>query len=147
MSKQMFCHSVFTPNSRVSFNGYKCCSFLVWRFQFKTRRKVTLVYEAQGLKESLSFFVAAVNSKPILGLSACSKLNLVKIVESVSQAPCTKKEIVDNFADVFSGLGCMKGEYHIELDDGTFYKRNSLLSVRAKLFTDEIGRASCRERV
>jgi len=41
----------------------------------------------------------------------------VKRVESVSQAPCTKKETVDNFADVFSGLGCMKGEYHIELDD------------------------------
>lgn len=87
-------------------------------FKVKPAGKVTLVYEAQGLSESLSFFVAAVNSKPILRLSAaCSKLNLVKRVESVSHAPCTKKEIVDNFADVFSGLGCMKGEDHIELDD------------------------------
>ena len=41
----------------------------------------------------------------------------MKRVERVAQAPCTKKEIVDTFADVFSGLGCMKGEYHIELDD------------------------------
>ncbi|XP_067045999.1 uncharacterized protein [Acropora muricata] len=86
-------------------------------FKIKPAGKVTLVYEAQGLKESLSFFVAAVNSKPILGLSACSKLNLVKRVERISQAPCTKKEIVDNFDDVFSGLGCTKGKDHIELDD------------------------------
>ena len=86
-------------------------------FKVKPEGKVTLACEAQGLKESLPFFVSAVNSPPILGLSACSKLNLVKRVESVAQAPRTKEEIVDKFADVFSGLGCMKGEYHIELDD------------------------------
>ena len=87
-------------------------------FRVKPEGKVTLACEAQGLKESLPFFVAAVNSPPILGLSACSKLNLVKRVESVCPGPShKKKEIVDKFADVFSGLGCMKGEYHIELDD------------------------------
>ena len=86
-------------------------------FKVKPEGKVTLLCEAQGLKESLPFFVADVNSPPILGLSACSKLNLVKRVETVAQAPRTKKEIVEHFADVFSGLGCMKGEYHIELDD------------------------------
>ena len=85
-------------------------------FKVKPEGKVTLACEAQGLKESLPFFVAAVNSPPILGLSACSKLNLVKRVESVAQAPSTKEEIVDEFAVVFSGLGRMKGKYHIELD-------------------------------
>ena len=86
-------------------------------FKVKPEGKVTLACEAQGLKESLPFFVAAVNSPPILGLSVCSKLNLVKRVESVALAPRPKKEMVDKFADVFSGLGCMKGEYHIELED------------------------------
>ena len=79
-------------------------------FKVKPEGKVTLVCEAQGLKESLPFFVAAVNSPPILGLSASSKLNLVKRVETVAQVPHAKKEIVDKFADVFSRLGCMKGE-------------------------------------
>ena len=86
-------------------------------FKVKPEGKVTLACQAQALKESLPFFVAAVNSPPILGLSACLKLNLVKRVESVAQAPRTKEEILDKFADKFSGLGCMKGEYHIELDD------------------------------
>ena len=31
--------------------------------------------------------------------------------------PSEKKQIVDEFANVFTGLGLMEGEYHIELDD------------------------------
>jgi len=42
---------------------------------------------------------------------------LVRRVESVAQAPLTKEEILDEFPDVFTGLGCMEGSYHIELDD------------------------------
>ena len=68
------------------------------------------------MKENLPFFVAAVESPRILGHSACQKLNLVRRVESVAQAPLTKKEIAEEFTDVFTGLGYMEGEYHIELD-------------------------------
>ena len=52
-----------------------------------------------------------------MGLSACQKLNLVRRLESVTQAPLTKEEILDEFPDVFTELGCMEGSYHIELDD------------------------------
>ena len=69
------------------------------------------------MKKSFPFFIAAVESPPILGLSACQKLNSIRRVENVAQAPLTKKEIVDELADVFTGLGLMEGEYHIELDD------------------------------
>ena len=55
-------------------------------------------------------------SPRILGHSACQKLNLVRRVESVAQAPLTNKEITEEFTDVFTGLGHMEGEYHIELD-------------------------------
>ena len=34
----------------------------------------------------------------------------------MSARPLTQKKIVDKSPDVFSGLGCMKGEYHIEVD-------------------------------
>ena len=44
------------------------------------------------------------------------EINLVRRVESVAQAPLTKKEIAEEVTDVFTGLGHMEGEYHIELD-------------------------------
>lgn len=83
----------------------------------KPKRTLNLNCEAPGMKENLSFFVAAVESPPILGLLACQKLNLVRRVASVTQAPLTKDEILAEFSDVFTGLGCMGGSYHIELDD------------------------------
>ena len=45
------------------------------------------------------------------------KLNQVKTVESVAQFPLTKEEIDEEFADVLTGLGCMEGTYHIQLDE------------------------------
>ena len=45
------------------------------------------------------------------------KLNLVKRVEVIFQAPRSKGEIVERFSDVFTELSCMEGEYCIELDD------------------------------
>ena len=83
----------------------------------KLKGTLNLNCEAFGMKENLSFFVAAVESPPILGLSACQKLNLVRRVASVTQAPRTKDEILAEFPDVFTGMGCMGGTYHIELDD------------------------------
>lgn len=44
----------------------------------KPKGTLNLNREARGMKENLSFFVAAVKSPPILGLSACQKLNLVR---------------------------------------------------------------------
>lgn len=40
----------------------------------------------------------------------------MKRVEVILQAPRSKEQIVERFSDVFTGLGCMEGEYHIELD-------------------------------
>ncbi|XP_068726228.1 uncharacterized protein [Montipora capricornis] len=70
----------------------------------------------------LSVYSELQNKSPLMDTSVVFFLvwrfqDLVKRVESVAQAPRTKKEIVDKFADVFSGLDCMKGEYYIELDD------------------------------
>ena len=83
----------------------------------KPKGTLNLNREARGMKENLPFFVAAVKSPPILGLSACQKLNLVRRVASVTQAPLTKDEILAGSPDVFTGLGCMGGTYHIELDN------------------------------
>lgn len=86
-------------------------------FKVKPKGTLNLNREARGMKENLPFFVAAVKSPPILGLSACQNLNLVRRVASVTQAPLTKDEILAGSPDVFTGLGCMGGTYHIELDN------------------------------
>ena len=52
-------------------------------FKVKPEGKIPLFCEAQGLKESLPFYVAAVDSPPTLGFSSCSELNLVKRVEVI----------------------------------------------------------------
>ena len=83
----------------------------------KPEGTLNLNCEAGGMTGNLPFFVAAVESPPILGLSACQKLNVVKRVESVAQVPPTKEEVVEEFPDVFAGLGCTAGSYHIKLDD------------------------------
>ena len=44
-------------------------------------------------------------------------MNLDRRVETLAQSPLTKSEIIKEFSDVFSGVGRMGGEYHIELDD------------------------------
>ena len=85
-------------------------------FKVKPEGALNLNCEARGMTANLPFFVPAFESPPILGLSACQKLNLVR-VESVAQVPLTKEEVVEEFPDVFTGLGCMAGSYHIELDD------------------------------
>ena len=53
-------------------------------------------------------------------LQACQNLNLVKKIDSVvtgSQVPLTKADIVNDYPNVFKGLGSMDGTYHIELDE------------------------------
>jgi len=44
-------------------------------------------------------------------------LNLVRRVKSAAQVALTKEEVAEEFPDVFTGLGCTAGSYHIELDD------------------------------
>ena len=86
----------------------------------KPQGKVNLECRVPGLRETLQFYVASVESPPILGLQACQNLNLVKKIDSVvtgSQVPLTKADIVNGYPDVFKGLGSMDGTYHIELDE------------------------------
>lgn len=62
----------------------------------------------------LEFYVADVPSSPILGLKALQQLNLVQKVDVVNTAD--KDALLQEYSDVFTGLGCLDGEYHIEVD-------------------------------
>jgi len=69
------------------------------------------------MKENLPFFVALLTHHCFWDSRLAKKLNLVRRIESVAQAPLTKEDILDEFPDVFTGLGCMEGSYHIKLED------------------------------
>ena len=89
-------------------------------FKVKPQGQVNLNCQANGSTTTLNFYVAQVQSPPILGLNACQKLKLVKKVDSVvtgSQVSLSKEKILQDYPDVFKGLGSMEGKYRIELDE------------------------------
>ena len=56
--------------------------------------------------------------KPILGLQACQGLNLVKRVFVVSSQPANDHDsLMEEYRDCFEGLGCLPGEYKIQVDE------------------------------
>lgn len=63
----------------------------------------------------LKFIVANVNSVPILGRQSCEELNVVHRVLGINAQ--IKSSILDEFEDVFQGMGCLPGEYRIQLKD------------------------------
>ena len=64
------------------------------------------------------FFVVAVEkAQPLIGLQTCRDLQLISIHNTVSEAKTNETEMLDNYQDVFNGLGLVSGEYHIELCD------------------------------
>lgn len=53
--------------------------------------------------------------KPLLSGTMCEKLGLITI-NTVNSIEDTDDPIIVQFRDVFQGLGCLEGDYHIEVD-------------------------------
>ena len=83
--------------------------------------KITL--KANGKVQTNDFYITETKSQPILGLSSCQKLGLLRKVDMVdhkeSPTSITKDIIAKEFKDVFEGLGCFEQAYHIELKNDT----------------------------
>lgn len=84
-------------------------------FKIKPLGVATLKCSVEGFSDiSLDFFIVNTDSKPILGLNACQKLNLIKRVCEVTGD--FKSGILESYQDVFTGLGRFPDSlYHIEL--------------------------------
>ena len=57
------------------------------------------------------FFVVNASVQTLLGLPSCKQLDLLRIVDVA-----TNKSVLDEFSDVFTGVGCMPIEHHIVID-------------------------------
>ena len=66
------------------------------------------------------FVVEAEGQPPLLGLRACQELNLIKFVRTVDTADVNdvnvESSILNEFNDLFEGLGELEGEHHIEIN-------------------------------
>ncbi|XP_035690003.1 uncharacterized protein K02A2.6-like [Branchiostoma floridae] len=64
----------------------------------------------------LEFQIVKTRQNPLLSAETCTKLGLITL-NTVNQVNNSKTEqIVEEYAGVFEGLGCLPGEYHIEID-------------------------------
>lgn len=63
------------------------------------------------------FEVVDYNHKPLLSANACNKLNLIKVCNKVSKLSDEAMEIINNYQDVFEGLGQIKGSVSLEIDE------------------------------
>ena len=63
------------------------------------------------------FLVALDKAQPLINLQTCRDLELISIKNNVSPVIAKETEILDEYQDVFAGLGLVDGEFHIELRD------------------------------
>ena len=62
----------------------------------------------------VEFIIIDTGEATLLGLDACEKIGLVKIADAVEST--VTSPLIDEYADVFSGLGAMPGEHSIAVD-------------------------------
>jgi hypothetical protein len=79
--------------------------------------------EHNGKQYSLEFQIVETKQKSLLSAETCEKMNIIQLNETVhsvskmQQNELTKNYILDEYKDVFSGLGCLPGEYHFDIDE------------------------------
>lgn len=73
-------------------------------------------YKDQQIKAQL--LIVDMKVQPILGLSACTELNLVKRVFVVTSPHIANDQdsLMEEYKDCFEGLGCLPGEHKICVD-------------------------------
>ena len=95
-------------SANVRLTGYSGVSIPV-----KGRCFVQVKYK--GSTHSLDVLVTPGERQPLLGLQACDELGLVKRVLNITTE--SDNQIVENYQDVFEGLGCVPGKHHITLKE------------------------------
>jgi len=65
-----------------------------------------------GQERLLTFHVADGSAKPLLSADTCELFGI--LTGHMQQAELCNA--LDSFADLFQGLGCLPGHYHIEVD-------------------------------
>jgi hypothetical protein len=82
-------------------------------FQIPVMGKCVTDVQLKDRSYKVQFIVVPGKSPALLGRNACVKLDLVRRVNVVSAAPFDN--VLDDYPDLFEGLGCLPGTVHIKL--------------------------------
>ena len=79
------------------------------------------VNNRQGQDRRLIFEVLETKHCSLLSLDSCLELHLLSYEEesvclAEARQKVSKEQVLQEYGDLFSGLGCLPGQYHIELD-------------------------------
>ncbi|XP_061887621.1 uncharacterized protein K02A2.6-like isoform X2 [Entelurus aequoreus] len=79
-------------------------------------------FKHKGRQMRAQLLIVDMSVQPILGLSACTKLNLVKRVFVVTSQETTNAQdtLMEEYKDCFQGLGCLPGLHKICVDKNVF---------------------------
>ena len=75
----------------------------------------TLHCQYKCISHVLNFKIIQGTQKPLFSGTTCEKLGLITI-NAVNTIAKKEDHIITQFSDVFQGLGCLAGDYHIEVD-------------------------------
>ena len=90
----------------VSYSGHR----------LNTVGKVTLLVSTKNKYVPIEFEIVKDKLTPLFGLKACLELNLISRLFSLNCENTSSEEILENYRDVFEGLGCLPTEYRIRLE-------------------------------
>ena len=94
------------PASRLSAYGGQ-------RLEVKGSCKLTCRHREKTVMQGFDIVYTA--APPVLGMRACLDLNLVKLIHLVDAQPPTHTSILQEFSDVFEGIGLFPGECSFHL--------------------------------
>ena len=70
----------------------------------------------KGNTHELDFQVVGIDQTPLLSVKTCEQLGLLSVHVCQSVDSVEQTDIMAKFSDVFTGPGCLPGNYHIEMD-------------------------------
>ena len=80
-----------------------------------TITKATLLVGAKEKFFPVEFQMADHKAEPVLGLQTCLDLQLIKMMHTANTED--PNQLLNEYSDVFEGLGCLPGDYNIQLKD------------------------------
>ena len=81
----------------------------------KPKETVTLPCTIKDSKHDISFQVIGKRAPTILGDETSENIGLTKKLFTMSPNP-NEQDIIENYKDLFTGIGCLEGEYSIKID-------------------------------
>lgn len=82
--------------------------------QLAVKGKCNVEGQYKKTKLPLRVHVVETNAPPVLGLKACLDFKLIKLIMSISNTP--DMSVMEEFSDVFKGIGLFPGECNIHIE-------------------------------